>query len=139
MEKVHFTVTLCFQEPFWIGIYERESNKKYEVCRIVFGGEPKDYEAHDFLLKNFEKLRFSPPTDATPLVKQRINPKRMQRQVKKEIQTSGIGTKAQQALKLQLEQKKTERKKHTREQREAEKERQFQLKQQKRKEKHRGH
>lgn len=51
---------------------------------------------------------------------------------------SGIGTKSQQALKLQQEQLKTERKIVSREQRGAEKQRQFELKQQKRKEKHRG-
>ena len=45
---------------------------------------------------------------------------------------------SQQALKLQQEQLKTERKAVSREQREAEKQLQFELKQQKRKEKHRG-
>ena len=32
-----------------------------EACRIVFGAEPKDYEVYDFLLKNWHRLRFSPP------------------------------------------------------------------------------
>ena len=58
--------------------------------------------------------------------------------MRKQVQNTGIGTKSQQALKLQQEQLKTERKAVSREQREAEKQRQFELKQQKRKEKHRG-
>ena len=58
--------------------------------------------------------------------------------MRKQVQNIGIGTKSQQALKLQQEQLKTERKIVSREQREAEKQRQFELKQQKRKEKHRG-
>ena len=66
------------------------------------------------------------------------NPKRIQREVHRYVEKSGIGTKSQQALKLQQEQMKTERKTIGREQREAEKERQFELKQQKKKEKHRG-
>ena len=66
------------------------------------------------------------------------NPKRIQREVRKQVQNTSIGTKSQQALKLQQEQLKTERKIVSREQREAEKQRQFELKQQKRKEKHRG-
>ena len=66
------------------------------------------------------------------------NPKRVQREVRKQVQNSGIGTKSQQALKLQQEQLKTERKAVSREQREAEKERKFELKQHKRKEMHRG-
>jgi len=55
------------------------------------------------------------------------NPKRVQREVRKQIQNTGIGTKSQQALKLQQEQLKTERKIVSREQREAEKERRFEL------------
>ena len=66
------------------------------------------------------------------------NPKWVQREVRKQVQNVGIGTKSQQALKLQQEQLKTERKIVSREQREAEKQRKFELKQQKRKEKHRG-
>ena len=58
--------------------------------------------------------------------------------VRKQVQNTGIGTKSQQALKLQQEQLKTERKTVSREKREVEKQRQFELKQQKRKEKHRG-
>ncbi|MDE7131000.1 MAG: YjdF family protein, partial [Lachnospiraceae bacterium] len=66
------------------------------------------------------------------------NPKRIQREVHRQVENSGIGTKSQQALKLQQEQMKTERKTISREKQEAEKERQFELKQQKKKEKHRG-
>ena len=66
------------------------------------------------------------------------NPKRVQREVRKQLQNTGIGTKSQQALKLQQKQLKTERKIVSRERREAEKQRQFELKQRKKKEKHRG-
>lgn len=52
---------------------------------------------------------------------------------------TGIGTKSQQALQLQREAMKAERKQQSREQKEAEKQRLFDLKRQKRKEKHRGH
>lgn len=62
----------------------------------------------------------------------------MQRDVKKQLQDAGIGTKSQQALKLQHEQNKQERKVRSREQKLAEAERMFELKQQKKKEKHRG-
>ena len=62
----------------------------------------------------------------------------MQREAKKQTKNTGIGTKSQQALNLQREEMKTERKQINREQKEAEKARLFELKQQKRKEKHRG-
>lgn len=67
------------------------------------------------------------------------NLKRRQRRAKKQLQTTGIGTKLQQALKMQHEKMKSERKKKSREQRDIEKQRLFELKQQKRKEKHKGH
>ena len=50
-----------FEAPFWIGVYERFDEGYYEVCKITFGSEPKDYEVYDFLLKNWNSLKFSPP------------------------------------------------------------------------------
>lgn len=75
---------------------------------------------------------------ATDVKESGRNPKRVQREVRKQVQNTGIDTKSQQALKLQQEQLKTERKAVSREEREAEKQRKYELKQQKRKEKHRG-
>ena len=73
------------------------------------------------------------------VVKETIrNPKRMQRDVIKQLRDTGIGTKSQQALKLQQEQNKQERKVKSREQKLAEAKRMFELKQQKKKERHRG-
>lgn len=102
------------------------------VCRVTFGAEPKDYEIYDFVLKNYYRLRFSPAV-ATDVKESDRNPKRVRKEVRKQVKNTGIGTKSQQALKLQQEQLKTERKTVGREKREAEKQRQFELKQQKRK------
>ena len=137
MDKVSGRLTVCFEAPFWVGIFECISDGKLSVCKVTFGAEPKDYEVYDFVLKNYYQLRFSPAV-ATNVKETGCNPKRIQREVRKQVQNAGIGTKSQQALKLQQEQLKTERKTVSREQREAEKQRQFDLKQHKRKEKHRG-
>lgn len=137
MEKVSGKLTVFFEEPFWVGVFERVLDGRLSVCKVTFGAEPKDYEVYDFVLKNYYRLRFSPAV-ATNVKEAGRNPKRVQREVRKQVQNTGIGTKSQQALKLQQEQLKTERKITNREQREAEKQRQFELKQQKRKEKHRG-
>ena len=83
------------------------------------------------------RLRFSPSVE-TVVKKESVNPKRLQRQIRKETAATGIGTKSQQALQMQREENKLVRKALSRKQREAEKQRQFELKQQKRKEKHRG-
>ena len=137
MDKVSGKLTVFFEEPFWVGVFERVSEGKLSVCKVTFGTEPKDYEVYDFALKNYYRLRFSPAV-AAAVKETGHNPKRVQREVRKQVQNTGIGTKSQQALKLQQEQLKTERRIESREQREAEKQRQFELKQQKRKEKHRG-
>ncbi len=137
MDKVSGKLTVFFDAPFWVGVFERVSDGKLSVCKITFGAEPKDYEVYDFVLKNYYRLRFSPAV-ATDVKEAGRNPKRIQREVRKQVQNTSIGTKSQQALKLQQEQLKTERKAMSREQREAEKQRQLELKQQKRKEKHRG-
>ena len=135
--SVSSRLTVFFEEPFWVGVFERASGGKLSVCKVTFGAEPKDYEVYDFILKNYYRLRFSPAV-ATDVKEASRNPKRMQREVREQVQNTGIGTKSQQALKLQQEQLKTKRKTVSREQREAEKQRQFEQKQQKRKEKHRG-
>ena len=137
MDRVSGRLTVFFEEPFWVGVFERISECRLSVCRIVFGAEPKDYEVYDFVLKNYCRLRFSPAVAADVREAGR-NPKRIQREVRKQVQNTGVGTKSQQALKLQQEQLKTERKTAGRKRREAEKERLFELKQQKKKEKHRG-
>ena len=137
MDKVSGKLTVFFEEPFWVGVFERVLDGKLSACKVTFGVEPKDYEIYDFVLKNYYQLRFSPAV-AIDVKEVGRNLKRVQRKVRKQVQNTGIGTKSQQALKLQQEQLKTERKTVSREQWEAEKQRQFELKQQKRKEKHRG-
>ena len=137
MDKVSSRLKVFFEEPFWVGVFERVSEGNLSVCKVTFGAEPKDYEVYEFVLKNYYQLQFSPAV-ATGVKEASRNPKRVQREVRKQVQNTGIGTKSQQALKLQQEQLKIERKIVSREQREAEKQRQFELKQQKRKEKHRG-
>ena len=111
-------------------------NGKLSACKVTFGEEPKEYEVWEFVLKHYDQLKFSPSVDVV-VRKEAVNPKRMQREIRKQS-AAGIGTKSQQALQLQREENKMERKAASREQREAEKQRQFALKQQKRKEKHRG-
>lgn len=137
MDKVSGKLTVFFEEPFWVGVYERVADGKLSVCKVTFGTESKDYEIYDFVLKNYYWLRFSPAA-ATDVKETGRNPKRVQREVWKQVQNTGIGTKSQQALKLQQEQLKIERKIVSRKRREVEEQRRFELKQQKRKAKHRG-
>ena len=125
-------LTVFFEEPFWVGVFERIENGKLSVSKVTFGAEPKDYEIYEFVLKNYNGLRFSPAIEQTK------NPKKLQREIHKSMSAKGIGTKSQQALQLQHEQCKQQRKAKSREEKVAEEKRLFELKQQKKKEKHRG-
>ena len=138
MGKVISKLTVFFEEPFWIGVFERIEDGKLSVAKVTFGAEPKDYEVQEYILENYYSLRFSPAV-ATVVKKAKKNPKRMQRDAKKQTKETGIGTKSQQALKLQQEQNKHVRKVKSREQKRAEELRMFELKQQKKREKHKGH
>lgn len=133
------SLTILFEPPFWIGLYERIDGGNYEICKITFGAEPKDYEVYAFLLQNWKHLQFSPPVKADKPADKHRNPKRMQREISSQLQAKGIGTKAQQALKRQQEQAKAERKARHSARKEAEVDRQFALRQEKKKAKHRGH
>lgn len=103
-------LTVLFNEPFWIGVFEVYENDGYKVCKVTFGSEPKDEEIHQFILKEFKNLKFSSiiANLNEKLGIRRENPKRMQRKINKE-------------RKNEME------------------ERKFQLKQTKKKEKHKGH
>jgi hypothetical protein len=138
MTRVKAQLSVFFEEPFWIGIYERMEENRIEACKITFGSEPKDYEVYRFLNENWKRLVFSPPVLGDNLEDRRINPKRMQREIARQLQDPGVGTKAQQALKALQEEKKAERKTQSKLRKEEKKERQFELRQQKKKEKHKG-
>lgn len=137
MDKVSGRLTVFFEEPFWVGVIERISEDRLSVCKITFGAEPRDYEIYDFIMKNYCLLRFSPDV-AADAVKEIKNPKRAQREARRQVLNSGVGTKSQQALKLQREQMKAKRRAVNRERKAGEKQHLFELKQHKRKEKRRG-
>lgn len=133
-----YSLTILFDDPFWIGLLESIEGDQMQVCKITFGAEPTEHEVLEYLEKNWNNLQYSKPVEAAVKTKPK-NPKRLQREARKQTLNTGIGTKSQQALKQQQEENKLERKSISKEMREAEKERKFKLKQAKRKEKHKGH
>ena len=132
------TLTVYFDDPFWVGVFERMEDGRLSVCKVTFGAEPKDYEVWAFVLEHYHQLTFSPAVEADTR-QAADNPKRRQRNAGKQMARTGVGTKSQQALQMQLEQNKQERRAKSREEKLAEAERLFALKQQKKREKHKGH
>ena len=136
------SLTVFFEDPFWVGVFERIEDGKLSVCKVTFGAEPKDYEVLDYILHHYYELVFSPAIE-TEIRQAADNPKRRNRNARKQLENTGIGTKSQQALqqalKRQREEMKTERRQISRKEREAEAQRRFVMKQEKKKEKRRGH
>jgi hypothetical protein len=137
MEKITGKLTIFFDNPFWVGVFERVEGNKLSVCRVVFGAEPKDYEVYDFILRNYINLKFSSSIEVE-IKKENYNPKKLQREARNQSKQVGISTKSQLALQQQREEMKLERKTESKQRRKLEKERKFELKQEKRKQKHGG-
>ena len=132
------SLTVFFEDPFWVGVFERIEDGKLSVCKVTFGAEPKDYEVLDYILHHYYELVFSPAIE-TEIRQAADNPKRRNRNARKQLENTGIGTKSQQALKRQREEMKTERRQISRKERETEAQRRYVMKQEKKKEKRRGH
>lgn len=132
-------LTVLFEDPFWIGLFEVTDEKGLHVCKVTFGAEPTGQEIIEFVEKNWHKLKYSEGIETTSTLEIKKSPKRQLREARKQMVSQGIGTKSQQALKMQQERNKVERKQLSKAEREAERQRKFDLRQAKMKEKHRGH
>ena len=92
-----------------------------------------------FLLARWYEIPFCRPVPEAMPERRAVNPKRMQREARRETGGHGIGTKAQEALKAQREEGRLQRRERRSCARQEEAERRFALRQDKRREKHRGH
>ncbi len=140
MEGTTAVLTVFFEKEtgFWVGIYERRDGESLEASKTIFGAEPSLKEVHAFLLADWGRMRFG-RSDGLFRLYQKKNPKRLQREIRRQTGGQGVGTKAQQALAALREEQKTERKIRQKAEKAAEAERRFRQKQEKRKEKHKGH
>ena len=83
MDKASGKLTVYFEEPFWVGVFERIEDGKLSVAKVTFGAEPKDYEVQEYIQKYYFSLKFSPAVE-TVVKDIKRNPKRMHREVKKQ-------------------------------------------------------
>ena len=79
METARAKLTVLFDPPFWVGVFERENGGRYEACRVVFGAEPRDFEVYAYILDHYDRLDFSPALQTETAAEREINPKRAQR------------------------------------------------------------
>ncbi|WP_273707013.1 YjdF family protein [Leuconostoc mesenteroides] len=134
------SLTIIFDQPFYVGIFERKTGDVYEVSKINLGtSEPRDSLIYELLIENWHHVRFNTVNIANnEKIQKKISPKRMQRLAKKALK-SGLSTKAQEAVKLAQTAQKIEKKKHKSLRNQEIKEQRYLLSQKKKSEKHRGH
>ena len=137
MKKVTVKLTIYFECPFWVGVFEKVEDNTLAVCKVVFGSEPTNPEVYNFILKNYRKLEFT-EKEKIEIKNKSINPKRMQREIRKQNKKKGITTKSQLLIQKQLEKNKVERKAAEKQKKVLVEQRKFALKQHKRKQKHKG-
>jgi hypothetical protein len=134
--------TIFFEKRFWVGLFEREDKAGYAVAKHIFGAEPSDPEIYEFVLKNYRELRFGEPKEFKLKVK-RMNPKRVQREVRREMErikeTMRPCTYAEDYMRQEIEKGKEERQHKSVIEKQEDKDKQFELRQIKKKKKHRGH
>ncbi|WP_280169983.1 YjdF family protein [Priestia megaterium] len=135
------SLTIYHDGQFWVGIIEVVEDGKLRAFRYVFGTEPKDTEILDFIyykLLNIINQSVHSGIDVEGKSDKKINPKRLQRQVAKQISKVGVSTKAQEAMKQEYEEKKKSKKKRAKQYREELKDQKYLMKKQKAKAKHKG-
>ncbi len=134
--------TIFFEKQLWIGTFERTDEQGYAVARHIFGGEPSDPEIHEFVLNHYHELKFGELKELKVQI-QRMNPKRVQREVRREMErmreTKKPSTFAQDYMREEIEKKKKERKSLSSVEKQVRKDGQFAIRQEKKKEKLRGH
>lgn len=134
--------TIFYEKKFWVGTFERIDQKGYVVAKHTFGKEPTDPEVYAFILHHYQELKFGEQKQMAIQI-HRMNPKRVQREVRHEVEklkkTSKPSTFAQDYLREELEKNKKMKKALSSREKQEKKEAQFLLKQQKKKEKKKGH
>ena len=60
MDKVGDKLTVFFEDPFWVGVFEHIEDGKLSAAKVTFGAEPKDYEVQEYIQRYYYSLKFSP-------------------------------------------------------------------------------
>jgi len=135
-------LTIFYDGQFYIGLIEHISKNKYKAYKYTFGNEPTDQEVFDFVNNNLlDFIKNNDKHDGIPIQQvkmKKINPKRLQRKVAKELRNPSITSKAEEAIKAELALRKKEKSVTCKRLKEERKEYIRNIKVQKSKNKHKG-
>ncbi len=79
------SLTILFEDPFWIGLFEVTDEDGLHVCKVTFGAEPTGQEIIEFVEKDLHKLEYSKGIEAKSLLETRKSPKRQLREARKQM------------------------------------------------------
>lgn len=133
-------LTIFYDGQYWVGVVEAVNDSGLKACKQIFGAEPQDGEIMEFVRHRMLPLLESgtQTADVGRGPERRPNPKRLARQVARELRKQGVSTYAQQAMKLEWESRKKERSLASGKQKEELREIKRLRKVEKAKQKHRG-
>src|SRR6266496_61485 len=97
-------LTIYFESPYWNGLLEEKRGGLLYVGRHIFGAEPSDAEVYAFVLHDMTALqaRMTVGIAIESAETRPVNPKRMAREVRRELAGANITSKAQETMRLQL-------------------------------------
>ena len=58
MSGIKSRLTVFFEEPFWVGVFEQETDGVIRAARVVFGAQSTDAEVFEFVLRHADRLRY---------------------------------------------------------------------------------
>ncbi len=138
---VHIQATVYLDSLKWKVSFERTDQEGFSMSSFVFDQEPSDIEIQQFILEHYHLLKFGPQKPYKLDIK-RKNPKRVLREIKKEMErlkkTELPSTYAQDYLKEQQEAFKKEKQISKRELKSQRSKQKFEEKQKKKKLKKKG-
>lgn len=105
------TLTVYFDDPWWVGVVECQDDQVLRVFRFVFGSEPSNEEVFTFVLRSFVPLtsQMIAGIAGAALASRRVSPKRAAREAARRVQERGVSTRSQEALRVAQEAQKCER------------------------------
>jgi hypothetical protein len=128
---VHISFTICFEEPYWIGLIEESSDAKTRIGKMVFCAEPSNPEITNFVRHEMNSIALHEVSDS--------DAKAVVRKLLKDKETQNGTKRSLEIYKAALCIEKVERRSANRRQDETDKREEFERKELKRKQKKKGH
>ena len=55
MNQTSLSITVFFEDPFWIALFEYREDPFSYLKRVVFGSEPSEQLVYDWIIQNWYK------------------------------------------------------------------------------------